>query len=96
MIDKLKLLIIFSLYKIKLNEPRPWHGKFRWVFKAYSRKWVILLLFIIFSPLLILFYGLTGIPPMWKNMTETQSYSTYYFDLDEGEKPTKWQCYKKF
>jgi len=93
----LKIATIYFLYRLKLNEPLSWkNDKMRWTFVFIPRKWNILFLFILFSPINILVIGIMGLIETYKNSLEVKSWSSYSIILDEGKKPSKFECYDLF
>lgn len=92
---KLKPILLFLLYKVVINQPREWHGNFRWTFDLYPRKISVTILGLICTPFFFMYKGFVGVIESWTGLYRVESYSSYRFYLPEGEKPTKWQCYEK-
>ena len=93
----IKVFFAYSLYSLVINQPIEWKkDTMRWTFVLYPRKFNILILTILISPILILYSGINGVFEIYKNSCKKQSWSSYEFYLLKGIKPKRIDCYKKF
>lgn len=94
--NDLKAMVSFCFYRCVLNDPVSFGDTFRWSFKMHPRKVVICIGLLILLPFIIFFGGIFSVNQVFKDSMKVQSWTSYCFYLQEGEKPKKWNCYKKF
>ena len=95
--DFIGACLAFVFYRVKWETPREWsEGRVNYRFWLEPRKIVTVIIFVVFSPLIILAIGIKGFVECFKHWKPV-SYTSYCFLVDKDDPhPRNWEAYKKF
>lgn len=100
--NTLKAILAYCFFRIKFDEPKEridmksLTKKMKWEFTIHPRKLNLWIPIIIFSPIIILVGGVPLVIKCFKDTFRVLSFSSFELTLEKGEKPKKFEAYKKF